>query len=500
MVVEVLGRDLEPVDEIALRTGSSRDIPLDPGLYFLRTALPSGQMATRSFEAPASGIETVALDLGAYSPHESREWAFLTQPLAHSAATLEGPRARWAWMRLWRREGDAWSVVPIAPANAEWEPRSAVYTIELDQAPHMLQVGGREAPWKCIALPAQRLRVMVRPAEGPAEMVHPLEVSVASMDPAAESLLGYLRRGATREARLLLDNDGEAKALLYGKVSNPCGAAIGGYYMLRTGELEEFAEWVANLANWIDWLPDGAVIHAWLLITRARRSAEDRSAQIAEARERLIEAVGRGIPVYTEGLRLLHSGLQIFDAEAKGKDAEVAAALARVARTADAADWTTSTTTYTGAAPEQPSLRPILGLPQDDAPIAYVYDVPYEELAGRDLLPIRGLQGAVSAVSREDARDDFLRAQFQAPTSALHRPGAVRDLRARIPNATVRRLLAASLHDQRVSRAALEEAARSVEGFLVRLAEEAGREAAADGRKTLLVSDVRDAKTKVGAG
>jgi len=75
---------------------------------------------------------------------------------------------------------------------------------------------------------------------------------------------------------------------------------------------------------------------------------------IKAIRDRLIEAVNRGIPVYTEGLRLLYDGLTMLSFEFKQKDEAVEQAFARIKQYMAYADMSQETTTFTGIYPDQP--------------------------------------------------------------------------------------------------------------------------------------------------
>jgi hypothetical protein len=193
-----------------------------------------------------------------------------------------------------------------------------------------------------------------------------LRVVVASRNHRAETLLRFLVQGSLRQATVVSETvvggGVTAEQLLMGKLSDPAAAAVGAYYLLRVGELERLYDWARNLAAWIEWMADGPVIYAWQLL-------RSRPVDLAGARSQLLEAVRRGIPTYTEGLRLLHDGLKLFDAQEQGRDREVAVGLNVVSAYAAAADWSAPTTTFGGVDPDRPSLRPVQGEPDDQEAI-----------------------------------------------------------------------------------------------------------------------------------
>ncbi len=110
----------------------------------------------------------------------------------------------------------------------------------------------------------------------------------------------YLQGGAVAQAAELLGN---AEELLYGKVGNPLGAALGGYALLRLNALERLHNWPHNLADWMDWLPDGAIIYAEQLA---------RLGQHEQAARYLVEAGRRGLPLFSEGMDLMLGRLRHY--------------------------------------------------------------------------------------------------------------------------------------------------------------------------------------------
>src|SRR5207244_1700830 len=94
------------------------------------------------------------------------------------------------------------------------------------------------------------------------------------------------------------------------------------------GTLPRWTNWLENLMNWFDWLPDGAIIHAAYLLKTAR-TREDLDKSLYS----LKTAFRRGIPFYTAGLQHLLNGLYTFseeNAEAKAMNGKVTAVASRV--------------------------------------------------------------------------------------------------------------------------------------------------------------------------
>lgn len=123
------------------------------------------------------------------------------------------------------------------------------------------------------------------------------------------AIFAYLNAGNPVGAvRLGRDLEQSAKQMLYEKNVNPYAAAAAGYALLRSTDPRiptEWVPWLLNLANWFPRLPDGAVLAGWNLLQQP-------DPNISQATELLLEAVRRGIPMYSEGIRLLIEGLSVL--------------------------------------------------------------------------------------------------------------------------------------------------------------------------------------------
>ena len=132
----------------------------------------------------------------------------------------------------------------------------------------------------------------------------------------------------------------EAEQMLRNKIDDPIAAIVAGYFLLRTSAVDRLHEWTSNLANWFPYLPDGAIICGWhMALTNRWDLAEDW----------LTEAVHRGIPLYTQGLRLLQDGLRILVA----RGADVAEPFDSVRAIAARAKWTSGVTCLLSTDPQK---------------------------------------------------------------------------------------------------------------------------------------------------
>lgn len=177
-------------------------------------------------------------------------------------------------------------------------------------------------------------------ARNSADIVTNLKISIGLPNKSAQTLLYLMNQGDSDRAESLYEIQ-QAEFLLREKRRDSIAAAIGGYFLLSTGQLEFLHDWPSNLADWFQWLPDGPIIHAWQII-------KSKNLNIPRIQARLLEAVQRGIPLFTEGLRLLYEGLSLLDDHLNGDKLEVAIALQKVKRYMESADLSKAHTTLVG--------------------------------------------------------------------------------------------------------------------------------------------------------
>lgn len=396
--LEVIDAGMRTIRQLPAPLSTFVEISVPPGQYLVRALLPSGEIVAAQAVADRSD-DLVEVRLGPErpSPRETltvpylREWALhigreptesvadfrpVVAPLGGVWARLVihdplvGSRfrilSRWSGLgadRLMRIDRTVAVDDPQLVCAIEWNPEQFGPREEVGQL--WLQIGADNAPTRFTAVPpvpaGQVARVLiVRRAtfDGDGD---PLAVVSGGGNPSAEALLGYLANGAFAAARLVgsevLD---EAEQLLFEKNRDPASAAIGGYFLLRAARMERLHEWTRNLDQRFPWFPDGAVVRAWHLLQRPEPD-------VIGARDRLVAAAGRGVPLFTQGLRLLFDGLHLLDLRTRQQtgdaDPEVTAALEGIRPYAAAADWQSATTTFYGADPERPDVPGAVGAP-----------------------------------------------------------------------------------------------------------------------------------------
>jgi len=135
-----------------------------------------------------------------------------------------------------------------------------------------------------------------------------------------QGLLGFLRlRDFLTGAKLLEEGLMQsATAAMEDKVSNPLAAIAGALIAVGVANpetAERWDPWLMNIANWFPDIPDGPIIVARRILSRARSEE-----QIAEAYRWLIEGFRRGVPVYSLSVDWLARGLESIP----GTDEELA--------------------------------------------------------------------------------------------------------------------------------------------------------------------------------
>jgi len=385
-VVELRGPSGSLLDRGLLRVNHPpTQLTVGPsGPHEVRVTLPSGDVLAHGFVYEDDALQPVHFNLSAISPREELQRAALIQSMpAATTGDLRTPALVSTWVRLWERVGGMWQLMapPLDSQECSWYPDSVRYRMLLARRQYVLQVGGPGVPWKLISLPAGgSIDLVFRPLG--VEPDHPLELIAVSAKTVADELLGYISRGATpAAARLVADHHELATSLLFEKISDPYAAAVGGYYLLRIGEIEGYTRsWTANLADRMGWMSDGPIIRGWQLL----RGAPPKGGETP--RERFLQAANRGLPVYTEGLRLLIDGLKVIVRASGSNDDEAQTSLERIGRYGAATDWSRPFLTFTGADPDRPMLTAPIGFADSRDGLLFLYEMTPRDLIGHGLL------------------------------------------------------------------------------------------------------------------
>jgi hypothetical protein len=347
--------------------GSRLDQDFGPGTYLIRAALPSGEILADTV-AVQSGKDGEALFRPKrQSPREELSWAYYLQQAPHQAQeiplgtkfTFETAPER-PQIIFWAHEADGWKTIrenaPDVFTGVQYDDgqdlRGALlisisFREDWERFPAQIWLQARTRAGSVFsALPTVAgLHVLV--VANDLQSGLPCHIQSSNGTGAVDAMLSFLSSGDFESARAIGSGLVElAKQLLYDKMSDPMAATVGGYFLLQAGEFDRLHEWTANLANRFRWLPDGPVIRACHLMTRPEPDA-------AAIRRLLLEAVGRGLPYYTIGLRLLQNALKLLLQRSTG-DSQIAAAIEAIKPYLEAADSLSRATSFTGESPSQP--------------------------------------------------------------------------------------------------------------------------------------------------
>ncbi len=345
--VEVLSPDLEVVARIMLSGGRSRTVRVPSEASFLRVSLPSGQSVILKDPGKLSRVVSMQSIFEQTSASSLRS-GLTAKPagLIPTQVSLEDleqeeyarelPNLEAVNQYHLRRSG----VRPVTPGQ---QPRvqqglrlssfatARIRSRELQEIPGVSTGRGREAHWEVegdprrppllleierpqgwvlqVRLPGDVQRCWVRADVLSRESALTFSVRLTTGEPMADTIMNYLQRGDLYSAGSMADWVEEAEAMLMDKRQDAYAAAVGAYLLLRLRQFPRLHDWAKNLANWFSFLPDGCVIWAWQMIHQ--------KGPASEIRKYLLQAAARGLPVYTEGLRLLMDGLRLLGPEAR---------------------------------------------------------------------------------------------------------------------------------------------------------------------------------------
>jgi hypothetical protein len=282
---------------------NGREFRLDPGAYVVSVRLPGGRSLAAAVEVHAD--DDYSVDLTPEDqwlvPRARYTTAFPAADPPPSAQV--GQSSRWA-VRFFRMEGLSSAAldtaVRVAPID-DSVPGS--FTLEMSVYPPgviFAQLAHSAQTPLNVALLASPEAYCFLTLE---EQAGTLFAGVLPAGDVVERAAQFLAAGEDEHAALLVSGE-EAESLLYRKISDPIGAAVGGYVLLRLNELERTHDWTQNLASWFQWLPDGVVI------------AGERAAMAGDhllALNYFLQVGQRGLPLFTDGFSILVSRLRQYE-------------------------------------------------------------------------------------------------------------------------------------------------------------------------------------------
>lgn len=220
---------------------------------------------------------------------------------------------------------------------------------------------------KFVIVPPGENQMSIAYAKGPVGVVHPLKVNFRLGNSIAGTLASLLDKNDVQCADTLMSAF-DARDLLRDKMKDHVSAAIGGYYLLKVNRQDLMYDWGQNLANWFPWMADGPIIYAWQLL-KGQDGANNRE----EIIRHLLKAVHRGLPIFTEGLRLLYEGILLVTDYMKQQNERIPLELQRakekVKHYVQHVDWSQQYTTMINFLPRERSNEWIKGNAGNTAPV-----------------------------------------------------------------------------------------------------------------------------------
>jgi hypothetical protein len=297
-------------DSLQLVTAGTcgEEIEVPAGTYVVSATLPSGERSVGIAEVTAGKLSELSLEVEqAAAPTAMGGGGIegLGPADAPAAATSVSPGTFFLRFHVQTYDG-------FQPAD----PEVAVTSPSGDRAELTVSASGNGILFAQAARPGEVPLNVALPIYGPTISQAclltvegtgtVLDANVSLPDnPRLDAVARFLQGGHLQEAASV---GGDAEHLLEAKMADPFGAALGGYALLRAGQLDRLHHWPRNLADRFSWLPDGAVI-----------AGEEAALEGDHALAILYvcEAAGRGLPVFGGGLSLLASRLREYSVAPK---------------------------------------------------------------------------------------------------------------------------------------------------------------------------------------
>lgn len=295
--------------ELVASPACGDEVEVPAGTYVVSATLPSGERSVGVAEVTANELAELALAAPATAaepppppPPPARAPAPGLEELGPPAGADTTP-ATSGWFvrfRVHTRQG----------FEAD-EPQLDVLTVTSERAELTVRASGEGILFAQVARAGEVPLTVALPIYGPTSSqscrltlggpAGALTADVSLPDsPQVDAVARYLQSGHLVEAASVLGN---AEQLLQQKMADPFGAALGGYALLRSGQLDRLHHWPRNLAGMFPWLPDGAVIAGEEAALEGDHAA---------ALGFVCDAARRGLPVFAAGFSLLAARLREY--------------------------------------------------------------------------------------------------------------------------------------------------------------------------------------------
>jgi hypothetical protein len=333
------------------RTVASSSIDVSPGTYFVTASFPNGDQVTQPVDvAETDDSKTVHFPMAV--EEDSPLFGSTLGGDAPPVVTMTGATERAArefpavQFSLWA--GNAFArlrivedVRPLLPGDRR--------RVDGSNEPQLARITGTELD-RWFVLPAWgesfcRFAAVSQPESDECDLAIALDHRQANL------LLELRATGQISEEQTATDSVSlTSERLLRDKRRNPVAAVVSAYTLLRFNELERLHDWTKNMFRWFETLPDAAVLYGEHL---------GRLGDHEEALAALLALEARGLPLFSEGIRLAIDRLTLYERYGgKTFSQDQRHAAARLSRKledfAAVTDFKRQTTTFRGKVGSEP--------------------------------------------------------------------------------------------------------------------------------------------------
>lgn len=375
------------VDRFFLKPNSTIKYPAnDFGPYILKGELPSGQNVGKSLIIPKDGTDdvveiTIEDRENLQSQTMNLHKFFGTYPEKSSDRNHSSNLDRDFWLRLWSFESSSqetkWKANKLKDLKIKRYQDSTLIFIEEfpSNSPCYLEMGQPGNLSQFVAIPpASKVQAIVRSSSNPNMKIVKggLSIEIISLEAQhdlAQSVLAYFKQASFKEVKELVIKMGENQA--NDNNFDPFITAVTGYFLLKIGRTDLIEEIAKKFYETVDWLPDSALIYAWYLIDSKDWDTDSESSEshINEIQKVLFQAVYRGVPLFSIGLRFLFEKLRQIEINVPSDSQHknlFSNAIKELGKRLAACEENKPMTTFFGVNPWQPTLDTELIVPANN--------------------------------------------------------------------------------------------------------------------------------------
>ncbi|MFY3457782.1 hypothetical protein A9G00_33875 [Achromobacter xylosoxidans] len=326
-VVDALGHVLR-TGTVTTRSATEFHYERGEAPLFVRLTLPNGTTEIEPLQTPDHmWRDEVAFSVGNDSSTSVwMAWSAMRLDMKqHGGGLLSHPGMQDAWFQLWEKRpySTRWRQIPMKEQLTDLPRSREAIQLEVRSSPNPRALVVRldsDTP-QVVSIPSEEVSILVTSLRNLSGVVAP-RVVVGGFSPNAEAIMEFLRAGMLNPVESMLDPGSElAHLLLRDKVKDPMAATAAAYYLLRKRDWDRLPDqWLDNLANWYNGIPDAKLIRAMSQIERGMPM--DRAANLAV--ETLSRFMDHGIPLFAEANLLLGNLLALSEKAERPLDTRAA--------------------------------------------------------------------------------------------------------------------------------------------------------------------------------